>query len=326
VGFVLGGYEADSGAVPPLQEQHAIARFLDHIDGRINRYIRAKRKLIALLNEQKQAIIHQAVTRGLDPDVPLKPSGVEWLGDIPTHWEVVSLRYLATKFGSGVTPRGGSAVYQDVGVPLLRSQNVHFEGLRLVGVARIPRDLHESLSATHVTPGDVLLNITGASIGRVCEVPDELLDANVNQHVCIIRPKTERILPSFLAAFLSIPPMQGQIRVEQTGASREGLTLQSIRSFEVLLPSVSEQAQIMTAVQNRVQPLVHTSRFVQDEIDLIREYRTRLIADVVTGKLDVRDVELPPEQDLGPEELEDEAADEWADEPADWQEEVDAGN
>jgi type I restriction enzyme S subunit len=117
--------------VPPLAEQAAIVRYLDYVDRRIRRAIRAKTRLIALLEEQKQAIIHRAVTRGLNPDVPLKPSGVKWLGDVPAHWELRRLRHLATKFGSGFTPRGGAAVYQSSGVLFLRSQNVHFGELRL---------------------------------------------------------------------------------------------------------------------------------------------------------------------------------------------------
>ena len=119
--------------LPPLPEQRAIAKYLDYVDRRIQRYIKAKERLIELLEEQKRAVINQAVTRGLDPDVPLKPSGVEWLGDVPAHWEARRLKFLATKFGSGVTPRGGAAVYMELGIPFLRSQNVHFDGLRLEG-------------------------------------------------------------------------------------------------------------------------------------------------------------------------------------------------
>ena len=108
--------------LPPLPEQRAIARYLDYMDGRIQRYIKAKERLIELLEEQKRAVINQAVTRGLDPDVPLKSSGVELLGDIPAHWEVRRLKFLATKFGSG-TPRGGASVYE-TGIPFRnRSQN-----------------------------------------------------------------------------------------------------------------------------------------------------------------------------------------------------------
>ena len=280
--------------LPPFSEQATIVRFLDHADRRIRRYIRAKQKLIALLEEQKQAIIHQAVTGQIDVRTgqaypAYKPSGVEWLGEVPEHWEVVALRYVATKFGSGVTPRGGATMYEVTGIPFLRSQNIHFDGIHLEGVVRIPQDLHDTLAGTHVKPGDVLLNITGASIGRVCSVPDNFEEGNVNQHVCIIRPKRGRVLPGFLAAFLSTPFMQREIRFEQNGASREGLTLHSIRGFKVALPTAAEQQHILDEIRGQTGQLAVATATAQGEVDLLREYRIRLIADVVTGKLDVRE-------------------------------------
>jgi type I restriction enzyme S subunit len=273
----------------PLSEQAAIVRFLDHVDRRIRRYIRAKQKQIKLLEELKAAIIHRAVTRGLDPNVRLKPSGVEWLGDVPEHWELVALRYLATKFGSGVTPRGGAQVYQAEGVPFIRSQNVHFGGLRLDTVARLSRLLHEQMAATHVRPSDVLLNITGASLGRACAVPENFVEGSVNQHVCIIRPRRSRIDPQYLAAFLSTPEMQTRIYLSQNGSSREGLTLRDIRALPVLVPPLEEQRAIIHWAGGATAGIDQAITRAGHETDLLREYRTRLIADVVTGKLDVRE-------------------------------------
>ena len=285
--------------VPPLPEQAAIVRYLDHADRRIRRYVSAKRKLIALLEEEKQAIVNRAVTRGLGPNVRLKHSGVEWLGDVPEHWDVRRLGYLATKFGSGITPRGGATVYQESGVPFLRSQNIHFDGLQMKGVARIPLRLHGELASSHIKPGDVLLNITGASIGRVCSVPDDFTEANVNQHVCIIRPKRSHLLPELLAAYLSIPMMQREIQFEQSGASREGLTLQSIRNFRVLVPPLPEQTAIVEYLERATAATNAVITRARRQIELLQEYRTRLIADVVTGKLDVREAaaQLPDEAD-----------------------------
>ena len=285
--------------IPPLKEQFAIVRCLDYVDRRVRRYVEAKRKLIALLEEERQAAIHQAVTRGLDPNVPLKPSGVEWLGDIPAHWEVRRLGYLASKFGSGITPRGGATVYEESGVPFLRSQNIHFDGLRMLDVVRITQDMHLKISGSHVMPNDVLLNITGASIGRTCSVPDDFGEGNVNQHVCIIRPDQDCLLSRLLSAYLSTPAMQREIQLEQSGASREGLTLQSIRSFRVVVPPLAEQQMIVVfldKVNSRIEAAIDRAR---RQIELLEEYRTRLIADVVTGKLDVRAAaaRLPDEED-----------------------------
>ena len=288
--------------VPPSLEQANIVRFLDDADRRVRRYIRAKERLIELLEEQKLAIIHQAVTGQIDvrtgqPYPAYRDSDVEWLREMPEHWEVVTLRHLATKFGSGITPRGGATIYETKGIPFLRSQNVHFDGLRLDGVARIPRAAHMTMKGTHVRPGDVLLNITGASIGRVCAVSDDLEEANVNQHVCIIRPRSERVLPGFLAAFISTPRMQEAIELEQVGASRQGLTLDSIRSFKLCIPPLEEQSAIVRFLDHAGRRIEGQINATKRQIELLREYRTRLIADVVTGKLDVREAaaRLPEE-------------------------------
>ena len=280
---------------PPVPEQAGIARFLTHAQRRIGRYIQAKQKLITLLEEQKQVSINQAITGQIDvqtgtPYSVYRNSNVEWLGNIPVHWEVLALGQLVTKLGSGVTPRGGSTVYQEDGVPFLRSQNIHFHGLRLEGVARIPRKIHLAMAGTHVQPGDVLLNITGASIGRVCTVPTDFDEGNVNQHVCIVRPRRDRVESDFLSAFLSIPPLQREIRFEQNGASREGLTLDSIRSFRIALPPRGEQRSIVRTIRESTKSISAMSASARNQISLLEEYRTRLLSEVVTGKLDVRGI------------------------------------
>jgi type I restriction enzyme, S subunit len=239
------------------------------------------------MSEQKQVIVRRAVTQGGDPNVGLKPSGIPWLGDVPARWEITRLRYLGTKFGSGVTPRGGSTVYRTAGVPFLRSQDVHFDGLRLDPVAHISPELHDAMPNTHLLPNDVLLNITGASIGRACVVPQFLEQGNVNQHVCIIRPKANVLNAAFLAAYLSTDFMQREIRFEQNGASREGLDLDSIRSMTILLPSLEVQKRICEQIAKETEKLSAAFRMIEREIALLEEFRTSLIADVVTGKLDV---------------------------------------
>lgn len=264
---------------PPTEEQRVIATFLDHHGQLVRRLIRNRMSLIEVLNEQKEAIVCRTITGGVDGSARCQSLGSHGL---------VSLRHLATKFGSGVTPRGGASVYKEVGVPFLRSQNIHFDGLRLNGVARISSDLHNELAGTHIRPGDVLLNITGASIGRVCAVPMSFVEGNVNQHVCIIRPRPDRLVAEYLSAYLSTPFMQREIYVEQNGASREGLALDSIKAFKIAVPDLGEQQRIVQAIGLLTARLVRTCRNAEREIALIQEHRTRLISDVVTGKVDVR--------------------------------------
>jgi type I restriction enzyme S subunit len=279
--------------LPPLQEAIQIGRFIKSFDEHVTRLLRAKQQLIALLNEQRQAIVQRAVTRGLDPDASLKPSGMDSLGDVPSHWDRISLRHLGTKFGSGVTPTGGAAVYTASGALFLRSQNIHFDGLRLNDVARVPMSVHESMSGSQVHAHDVLINITGASIGRVCTTPEGLGPTNVSQHVCIIRPKRDRIIPEYLANFISSRSIQDEIRVSQEGASREGLTLNALKALPVLVPPIEEQRRICRAIEIQVGEIRNAITVATREIALIREYSTRVLSDVVTGKLDVRGVSLP---------------------------------
>ena len=174
--------------LPPADEQAQIVRYLDAMTAKINKLIRAKKRQIALLQEQKQAIINQAVTRGLDPDVELKDSGIDWLGPIPKQWKLPHLAFFTTKIGSGKTPKGGAEIYQDSGVMFIRSQNVYFNTLQTEDISYISPEMDATMSNTRVYYEDVLLNITGGSIGRCC-VYREHMPANVNQHVCIIRCK-----------------------------------------------------------------------------------------------------------------------------------------
>ena len=156
---------------PPLPEQTAIAKFLDRKTTLIDQAIGIKQKQIELLKERRQILIHRAVTRGIGslggvetPDVKLKDSGVEWIGEIPEHWEVKKIKHVTTKIGSGVTPSGGGTTYLDSGIPLLRSQNILFGKIELEGVAYISDKTHDSMNNSQVRKGDVLLNITGGSI------------------------------------------------------------------------------------------------------------------------------------------------------------------
>lgn len=158
-------------------------------------------------------------------------------------WPVDRIKDNAVKIGSGVTPSGGAASYLDSGIPLLRSQNVHFDGLRLDDVAYIAEETHEEMSGSKLTVHDVLLNITGASIGRCAFVPDDFGEGNVNQHVCIIRP-TAKLNHKFLTYCLSAPWGQDQVFSGFTGASRQGLGQRDLGEIQVPLPPLQEQQRI----------------------------------------------------------------------------------
>lgn len=272
---------------PSLAEQHIIITFLNNQTAKIDTLIENKQKQIELLKEERTAIINQAVTKGLNPDVPMRDSGIEWLGEVPEHWGITKLKFILNKIGSGLTPRGGAEVYQDYGVPLLRSQNVHFDGLRLDDVAYISNETHKSMNRSAVKPDDVLINITGASIGRCAIIPTDFSDGNVNQHVCILRT-SENISSKYLHLLLSSQIGQLQVFNSQNGAAREGLNFEQLGDFFVTLPLLNEQEELTRSISIYIDKIIVLISQIQQQIALLQEYRTALISEAVTGKIDLR--------------------------------------
>ena len=209
--------------------------------------IEKQTKLIELLKEKRQAVISHAVTKGINPNVPMKDSGVEWLGEIPEHWEVKKLGLITSKIGSGKTPRGGSEVYTDSGILFLRSQNIYDGGLFLDEVVYISEEINNEMLNTQIKDGDILLNVTGGSIGRTCLIPSNFQKANVNQHVCIIRLNTKKDRV-FISYFMKSALIKSQIDGIQNGAAREGLNFEQISGFKIVLPPQNEQNEIVNYI------------------------------------------------------------------------------
>lgn len=273
-----------------IEEQGRIARFLDQADWRINRYIRAKRRLIELLNEQKQAIIHQAVTRGLDPNVRLKPSGVEWLGDIPEHWEVSRLKFEATHIVDCLhaTPE----YVEDGDYPAIRTADIEPGRVRLNTVRRVARDQYLLWTARLVPQaGDILYSREGERYGIAATVPQSVALC-ISQRMMIFRIASEHCGEFFMWQ-MNCPHVYAQAAADQIGATAPHVNVETIRNYEVLVPPRVEQDSIARWISRESARIDAAASDLYREIGLIREYRTRLIADVVTGKLDVRGVELP---------------------------------
>ena len=170
------------------------------------------------------------------------------------EWKKCKLGTLTTKVGSGSTPKGGNAVYTSVGHCFVRSQNVGMGYLILDDIAHINDDIHQKHKATELNVDDVLLNITGASIGRTAIATKEVESGNVNQHVCIIRANS-KISPKFLCNYIQTKKIQNYIQSLQTGGSREGLNFEQIRSFPISLPQIAEQnkiAQLLDKINERI--------------------------------------------------------------------------
>ncbi len=191
-------------------------------------------------------------------------------------WEAEKLENVTTKIGSGATPKGGREAYHDDGIPLIRSMNVYFQGFDYSGLVYLNEEQASKLKNATVEPGDVLLNITGASIGRVTVAPDSMAGARVNQHVAIIRPKAA-LLPPFLSIFLASPVTQSLIEGIQVGATRQALTKSMIQDFQVPAPSLAAQRETIS----RVEQLMDLVGRLETQICDSRDTGSRLLEAVV---------------------------------------------
>ena len=289
-----------SVTVPPLSEQAAIARFLDHADHKIRRYMRAKQKLIKLLEEQKQAIIHRAVTRGLDPNVRRKPSGVEWLGDVPEHWDVLCLRRVITRAVDG--PHH-SPNYVDSGIPFLSARNIKTDRWSLDDAKFISEDDYVEFSKrVRPEPGDVLYTKGGTTgVARVVDLPFKF---QVWVHVAVLKTNKRRVVPAYLALVLNSPRCYEQAQLFTRGATNQDLGLGRMKGIWFALPPLTEQHALLGELADSTKYLETAIEKAQQEIALLREYRTRMIADVVTGRLDVREAAAGLPEHLDAEEFE----------------------
>lgn len=270
---------------PPLREQQVIADSLDSQCSKIDEMIEAKSKQIDDLKDYRKSLISEVVTKGLNPDVEMKESGMDWFGTYPATWSMSKLSRLTSKIGSGSTPRGGSEVYSESGVKFMRSQNVHFDGFLLDDVAFISPEIDEEMKNTRVVPGDILFNITGASIGRCYWVDETLGAANVNQHVCIVRPSD--IQTKYLNYYLQSSSGQIQVKLEQTGGNREGLSAEAFKEFVILVPTVEEQQAIAEFLDDKCSKIADLMKMLGDEIEELKKYKTSIISEAVTGKIRV---------------------------------------
>ena len=291
---------------PPDAEQSAIVRFLDETDRRIRRYIRAKEKLITLLEEQKQVVIHQAVTGRIDirtgQSYPAyKPSGVEWQEEVPAEWQVLRLRRVIS-LTAGYPFKSDNFTKFESDVRLLRGINVAPGRLRWDEVVRWSVADMDAYSEYQVGVGDIILGMDRPIIGsgiRVAMVDENDVPSLLLQRVARIRPVKERLDREFALRILSSRNFLNYLSPIFTGISVPHLSPEQIREFWIALPSITEQRAIVEYLTSRVKDVQFAAERAERQIDLLREYRTRLIADLVTGKLDVRAAAatLPEEPD-----------------------------
>ncbi len=273
--------------LPPLPEQRAIVRYLDHVDERIRQYISAKERLIALLEEERQAVIHRAVTRGLDPNVRLKPSGVEWLGDVPAHWEVTRARFLFNEVDKRSTTGKETHLSMSQALGLVPSHQVEQS---LISSSYVGGKLCEG--------GDLVLNRLKAHLGVFALAKQ----AGVISPDYSVFRKRGSVKMEYYEKVFRLPAMRTELRIRAKGIVEGFWRLYTDDLFDIRLPvpSFIEQSAIVEHLDKTTADIDAAIGRARHQIELLREYRTRLIADVVTGKLDVREAaaNLPERDDI----------------------------
>lgn len=278
--------------VPPVDEQCVIATFLDRETAKLNELMAEQEKLIALLKEKRQAVIAHAVTKGLDPIVPMKDSGVEWLGEVPTHWTVISLGRATQEkcdgpFGSGLK----SEHYKESGVRVIRLQNIRQDGFDGSDEAFIDAEYYQSaLAGRDVVAGDVLIAGLGDernTVGRACVAPDDIAPAMVKADCFRFRLFTEIAVPAFVARQLSVSS-SADAGAFATGTTRSRIPLTVMATRKVSLPPAKEQQEIVSWIEQEMVKLDALCAECEQAIELLKERRTALISAAVTGQIDVR--------------------------------------
>ena len=287
-------------ARPPLSEQAAIVRFLKHADRRIRRYIRSKQKLIALLEEMKHAVIHQAVTGQIDLQTgqrysAYRPTSEEWLQEVPAHWEIVALR----RKWRVIDCKHVTVPFVDNGIPLASVREAQSFELTLETSNHTTPEWYEKLieGGREPRPGD-LIYCRNVSVGGAALVATEARFA-MGQDVCLIRSSSEN--QRWLNYFLHSKVMSDQLALILVGSTFNRINVADIKALLIAVPPVSEQDRIAAVLDDELSKIDVAIGTCRGEQALLHEYRARLITDVVTGNLDVREVavELPDDDGAG---------------------------
>lgn len=216
----------------------------------------------------------------------MKDSGIAWIGEIPNDWKVGRIKYYVSKVGSGKTPKGDNNLYTEGNVLFLRSQNIYDTGIALDFPPTVITDaIDKEMSNTRVVKDDVLLNITGGSIGRCC-IYNLNEKANVNQHVSIIRAKKNKMFPEYMHYFWISNLGQNAIQLYQTGGNREGMSAIAIKNTPIPVISLSEQKMIVDYLDSKCADIDSLAVDIQNQIDILNEYKKSVITQAVTKGID----------------------------------------
>ncbi|WP_458736894.1 restriction endonuclease subunit S [Pseudomonas chlororaphis] len=273
-------------ALPPLPEQAQIARFLDHETACIDALIEEQQRLIELLKEKRETVISHAVTKGLDPMVPTKVSGVGWLGEVPAHWTVSPLKFLVEEKVAG--PYGASltkAMYTSSGYRVYGQQQVILDDFS-IGDYYISEEKFSEMQRYVIFPGDVLVSVMG-TIGRVSVVPLEIQTGIINPRLVRYKFMQSRVAPEFVKILLMSLRYQSRLREESQGSTMEGLNMVILGDLPLVLPPLDTQRSIVAFVKNYDSSFNELVSQAASAVDFLQERRSALISAAVTGKVDV---------------------------------------
>ena len=271
---------------PPEREALLITDFLDRETAKIDALVAEQENLIALLKEKRQAVISHAVTKGLDPTVPMKDSGIEWLGEVPAHWNIAPLMHLtdpARPIMYGIVLPGPNV---DVGIPIVKGGDVKDHRLKLELLNRTTPEIEAPFARARLKPLDIVYSIRG-TIGDAEVVPIELQGANITQDVARISP-ARNIETKWLLHVMKSKPVFVQLEQRSLGAAVRGINIFELKRARIPVPPLSERAEIADFLDTETTKLDDLTTEAQHTIDLLKERRSALISAAVTGKIDVR--------------------------------------
>lgn len=278
--------------IPPLEEQTAIVQYLDLATGLIDGVMRNKRKMVKLLNEQKLAIIHQTVTRGLDPMVNFKPSDIPWLDEIPEHWVEKPLKHWA---------RINVHTLGETTNPLYTFQYIDIGTVEAGRLVRKPAQYQfanaPSRARRILTKGDVIVSTVRTYLRAIWFVDHEPTNLIASTGFTVLSPNSD-VEPEYLSYIAQDTNFIDRVVANSVGIAYPAISESALSQLKIALPdSKEEQKRLVLHIKSQIQPYVAAISCLECEIDLLHECRTRLIADIVTGKLDVREAtaRLPAE-------------------------------
>lgn len=282
-------FENFSFPVPPIHEQKAISTFLGCETKKVNSLIDKKHKMLELLKEERTAIINQAVTKGLNSDASMIDSGIEWLGEIPEHWDIKPLKYIAKVQASNVDKKSDEGETEVLLCNYIDVYNNEFINNKIQFMKATA--LNREIEKFSIRYGDVLVtkdSETAEDIANAALVKENLTNILCGYHLTHIRPDRRYLLGEYLFRLFYVKKFNDQFAISANGVTRFGLSVYSFKNSYVSLPSISEQKEIIQFIEKEIKRIDKTILKIKEEIELLEEYRTALISEAVTGKIDVR--------------------------------------